>query len=53
MTVKELKAALQAMPETSNVTVSLTTGQSYHGTIQETKSAVSLKRNGDTVILRG
>ncbi|WP_156921503.1 hypothetical protein [Desulfovibrio inopinatus] len=53
MTVKELKAALEAMPENANVNVSFNTGMSFHGALNETKSAVSVKRDGDTVILRG
>ncbi len=53
MTVKELKAALKAMPENANVNVSLSTGQCFHGAINETKNAISVKRNGDSVVLRG
>ncbi|WP_156921494.1 hypothetical protein [Desulfovibrio inopinatus] len=53
MTVKELKAALELMPETADVNISLATGQSFHGTMIETKCASSVKHNGETVVLRG
>ncbi len=53
MTVKELKAALEAMPENADVNISLATGQSFHGMMTETKIADSVKRDGESVVLRG